>query len=235
MLVLKINTEKEFVKKRKGVFSKKSISVQSNGVVRSTVNINGVKAIVMELPLAATKTEEFNTLLKMYSGRLLCANTDNDNSHIINADYLFSPKAYYQRALLSSLVNQVKIISADCSRVCMKVEAFFICKELYSLVKVFKDVTINTKPSALTTQFVSQCYNDFGAIVKIKSDYIALSNTVLVDLDKADEKGRLIINACGKEYFLYPDSTYFECNAEYNKLQGFNIDYNLLCAAFSGK
>lgn len=232
MLVLKIDTEREAIKKRKGVFNKKTNNVVSSGVVRSTVNINGVNAVVMELPLSATKTEEFATLLNMYSGRLLCS---SNNCTVISADYLFSAKSYYQRALLSSLVNQAKIISADCNSVCVKIKDFFICNELYRLVKIFKNVTIITAVNALTNEFADKCYYEYGAKVKIKGNHTPLTGSVLINLDNADEKGRLIINACGKECLLYPDSTYFENNAEYNKLHGFDIEHNLICAAFSGK
>ena len=121
MLILKFNDERESFKKPKKRFYKK---VKNNEYKRYSLNINGKAAIVLELTEKDLQCEDVLTLLKIYKGRVLVSSAYADEE--ILKEYLFNPRDYYQRALLSSLVNQMKTVNKDWKNVSVKIDDFIL-------------------------------------------------------------------------------------------------------------
>ncbi len=233
MLVLKITDEREKIKKVKGVFRKKIIYEKNEEIKRYSLNVNGKTVVVLELPEVKLESEDVLTLLKVYEGRVLTSK-ENVNNPLLQ-EYLFDPKEYYQRAVLSSLINQMKTVNKEWKNVNIKVTDFLPFKELFEIVKISKSVVLITEKSVLTEKFINDCYYEFGAIVTIKGDCIPLKYDIFLNLEEIDNNGKLMIEVKGKDFLLYPDMTYFQENPEYQKLLPFNIEHNIICAAFSGK
>ena len=232
MLILKINEETEKIKRIKGVFRKKIIYEEATDIKRYSISINGKNAIALELPYKEIENEDVLSLLKIYKGRVLVAEEYYNNRML--KDYLFVPKAYCQRAILSSFKNQLITVGRDWKNVCVKTTDFVPFQELFQIVKKSKALTLITEKSVLTDKFLEECYYELGAIVSVKEACPAKTD-VYLDLDMIDAKGRLMINSGGRDYILYPDAMYFDDNEEYHKLSSFNIDHNKIQAAFSDK
>lgn len=230
MLVLKINGEREKIKKVKGLFRKKIFYETPEDIKRYSVEVKGKKVLVLELTEKDLDKEDVITLLKMYKGRVLVSE-DNINYELLK-EYLFDPKAYFQRAVLSSLKNQIRTVNKEWKNICIKIDDFSPFTELFELVKISKKVTFITQKNPTTNKFLNDCYYEFGAMVSVKGE-CSSENDVFLDLDKIDGNGKLMINVKGKSFLLYPDTTYFTGDEEYKKLVNFNIHHNLICAAFS--
>lgn len=230
MLILKINEEREGIKKTKGVFRKKIIYEKAKDIKRYSININGKNVIVLELPGNEIGSKDVLSLLKVYNGRVLVPQNYYHNE--ILKTYLFDPNEYFKRAILSSLKNQIRTVCKDWKNVCIKTNEFSPSKELFEIVKISKSLTLLTTKSRLTEEFVNECYYELGAIVFIKESS-PLYADVFLDLEQIDSKGQLTVSAKGREHILYTDASYFEDKDEYKKLSIFNIDHNQICAAFS--
>ena len=230
--ILKINEEREKIRRTKGIFRKKIIYEKTNDIKRYSINVNGKTVTVLELSAGEIGDDDFLSLLKIYKGRVLVSEEYYCND--ILEGYLFDPREYYQRAILSSLKNQIRTVNRDWINVCIKTDEFSPFEELFQIVKISKTLTLITQRSALTDKFLKECYYEFGAIVSVK-EVCPLQTDVFLDLDLIDEKGKLMINVRGREFILYPDATYFDGNEEYQKLLMFNIEHNKICAAFSDK
>lgn len=230
MLILKFNEERERFKKSEKRFYKK---VKNNEYKRYSLNINGKAAIVLELTEKDLQCEDVLTLLKIYKGRVLVSSAYADEE--ILKEYLFNPRDYYQRALLSSLVNQMKTVNKDWKNVSVKIDDFTPFKEFYELVRISKTVTIITNSNVFTYKFLKECYYEYGAIVTVKKDVSTEMSDVFLDLNEIDNNGKLMINVKGKEFLLYPDTRYFDNYVEYQKLLPFQIEHNIICSAFSDK
>lgn len=233
MLILKLTDERDEKKKVKGIFRKRIIYENREGIKRYSVNVNGKNIIVVELPKNMLECEDVLTLLKIYKGSVLVS-TDDADINILKKS-LFSPEEYYQRAVLSSLVNQIKSFNNEWKIICIKTESFKPFKELFEVVKISKSVILITKENTLTDKFLNECYYEYGSVVRIKGAEQFLKYDVFLNLDEVDDKGKLIINVKGKDFLLYPDVSYFQDNTEYQKLLPFNIEHNIICAAFSDK
>ncbi len=233
MLILKFDDEREKIDNTKKRLFKKSRALRNNELKRYSINVNGKAAIVLELTEKDLQYEEVLTLLKIYKGRVLV--TSKYKNEEILKEYLYSPKEYYQRALISSLVNQIKSVNKDWKNICVKIKSFFPFKEFYELVRISKAVAILTEANAYTHKFSEDCYYDFGAIVSVKTEISTNKFDIILDLDSIDNNGKLMINVKGKEFLLYPDMRFFENNTEYQKLLQYNIEHNIICAAFSNK
>lgn len=232
MLILKINEEREKIKRIKGIFRKKIIYEKLEDIKRYSINVNGKTVTVLELSASEIGNDDFLSLLKIYKGRVLVSEEYYRND--ILKDYLFDPREYYKRAILSSFKNQIRTVRKDWNNVCIKTDEFSPFKELFEIVKISKTLTLVTQRSTLTDEFVNECYYEFGAIIFLK-EACPLQTDVFLNLDLIDAKGKLMINVRGREFILYPDATYFDGNEEYQKLLMFNVDHNKICAAFSDK
>lgn len=233
MLVLDFVDEREDIKRLKKRFYRKKEFKRADDLKRYSVNVNGKTVIVLELTEKDLQSEDVLTLLKIYKGRLLVA-SKYSNKELLK-EYLFSSSEYYQRALLSSLINQIKTVNKDWKNICIKTEVFSPFKELYELVKISKTVSIITANNVLTDVFLKKCYYEYGAIVSLKNEINPQKTDVFLDLDVIDDNGKLMINIKGKDYLLYPDTRYFEGCVEYQKLSEYNIEHNIICSAFSNK
>lgn len=233
LLVLNFINEREKTENTKKRFFKKNRTSNENELNRFSINVNGKNAIVLELRKKDLQCEDVLRLLKIYKGRVLVA-SKYKNEEILK-EYLYSPKEYYQRALISSLVNQIKSVNKDWKNICVKIKSFFPFKEFYELVRISKAVAILTEANAYTHKFSKDCYYDFGAIVSVKTEISTNKFDIILDLDSIDDNGKLMINVKGKEFLLYPDMRFFENNTEYQKLLQCNIEHNIICAAFSNK
>ncbi len=233
LLVLDFVDERENIKDVKKRFKKKKKLKSERDFKRYSVNVNGKNAIVLELTEKDLHSEDVLTLLKIYKGRVLVS-SKYANNELLN-EYVFSPKEYYQRALLSSLINQIKTVNRDWKNICIKIKSFSPFKELYELVRISKTVTMITPDNALTDKFLKECYYEYGTVVSFKNEITAQRYDVFLDLDEVDNKGKLMINVNGKEFLLYSDTRYFENCSEYQKLFPFNMEHNIICAAFSLK
>lgn len=200
---------------------------------RYSVNVNGRNVTILEITKKDLKKDDVLTLLKIYKGRVLVPDKFSEKENL--KEYLFSPKEYYRRALLSSLINQIKTVNKEWKSVTIKTEVFKPFKELYELVRISKSVIIQTEANSYTGKFINDCYYEYGAIVPIKKEITSTKNDVYLNLDEIDNKGKLMINARGKDFLLYPDIRYFEICSEYQKLSQYNIEHNLICSAFSDK
>lgn len=232
MLVLDFIEDKEEIKVRKTGFRKRKFSNREKELKRYSINVNGRNVVVLELTEGDLYNEDVLSLLKIYKGRVLAPIENQSNNLLL--DYTFNPKEYYQRAILSSLIKQIKTINREWRTVNIEVEDFFLCNELYELVKITKRVNIKTSQNALTDKFTKLCYYEYGSVITFK-DSLSEKYDVVLRLDEVDEKGKLMINAGGKECLLYSDGKYFESSTEYQKLYHFNIEHNIICSAFSDK
>ncbi len=219
------NTKKRIFKKNK--------ALKKNELNRYSINIKGKNILVLDLSEKDLMREDVITLLKIYKGRVLVPSKYQNEENI--ESYLFNPKEYYQRALLSSLINQIKTVNKDWKNLCVKTEKFSPYKELYEIVRISKTVSIITSDNPYTDKFKKECYYEYGAIVSVKNDEEKHKFDIFLDLDKIDNKGKLMINVKEKEFLLYPDVRYFENKPDYQKLLPFNIEHNIICSAFSDK
>ncbi len=233
MLVLKFIDEREDVEKNKKHFFNKGRKIQNNKINRYSININGKNVLVLELREKDLLREDVLTLLKVYKDRVLVS--EKYKNFEMLKEYIYSPKEYYQRALISSLVNQMKTVNKDWKNICIKTERFLPFKELYELVRISKKVTIIAENNSYTEKFSKDCYYEYGAIISVKKDDSKLRNDAYLDLDKVDDSGKLMINVNTKDFILYPDARYFEICPEYEKLLSFDIEHNIICAVFSNK
>ena len=230
MLILKFNDERENLKKTKKRFHKK---VKINEYKRYSININGKTITVLELTAKDLQCEDVLTLLKIYKGRVLVSSAYAYDK--ILKEYLFNLKEYYQRSLLSSLINQIKTVNTDWKNICIKIEKFSPYKEFYELVRISKTVTIITSNNASTEKFKNDCYYEYGAIVSVKNDEISINKDVFLDLEAIDNNRKIMVDVKGKGFVLYSDVRYFEKFPDYEKLLPFDIEHNIICAAFSNK
>ncbi len=231
MLILKITEEREQRIKNKGRFRKKVVYENYDQINRYTINVSGKNVVVLELSEKNLENEDVATILRVYNNRVLVEEKYKRNKILVN--YLFNPKAYYQRAVLSSLTNQIKTLNKDWQNICVKLKFFLPFNEFFSLVKISKNVTVITDESNLTDMFLNRCFCEYGAVVKLKNECATTDFDVFLDLDAIDNKGKVMIEVKGKTFLLYPDNTYFSNDAEYEKLQCFNLEHNEMCAAFS--
>ncbi len=200
---------------------------------RYSVNVNGRNVTILEITKKDLKKDDVLTLLKIYKGRVLVSERFMGNEDL--KEYLHSPKEYYQRALLSSLINQIKTVNREWKNIAVKTECFTPFKEFYELVRISKAVSIFTEANSYTDKFLNDCYYEYGAIVSVKKEITSTKSDICLNLDKIDNNGKLMINAKGKDFLLYPDIRYFDICSEYQKLSQYNIEHNLICSAFSDK
>lgn len=233
MLILNFVDERENEEKNKKRFIRKLRKKQNNMINRYSINVNGKNVLVLELTEKDIIEEDVLALLKIYKGRVLVSEKYK-NSEMVK-EYLYSPKEYYQRALISSLVNQIKTVNKDWKSVCIRTECFVPFKELYQLVKISKKVTIIGENNIYTEKFSKDCYYEYGAIVLVKKENSELKYDVFMDLDEVDNSGKLMINVNAKDFILYSDTRYFESCTEYQKLLPFYLEHNTICSAFSNK
>ena len=229
MLILNLNCEGQYNKKVKKRYLK---TRKNNSLERYSINVNGKNAIVLELTEDDLSNSDVLTLLKIYKGRVLASVEYVCKENI--KEYLFDPVDYYKRALISSLINQLKTINRDWMSVSIKTKCFKPFKELYELVRISKAITIITDNNASTHKFLNECYNEYGAIVSVDKECYK-RDAVFMNLDEIDNKGKLMISVKGREFLLYPDNRYFENSVEYQKLSKYNIEHSIICAAFSDK
>lgn len=175
-------------------------------------------------------SEGFIKLIKMFSGKILVCDDDRINNII--APYLFDVKPYFKEAVISSLVNWV---SRDKSidTLCIKDENLKISPKLEDLVRVCKNIIIETEPTIELERFCDECYMNYGAFVKVTNFYKSRGEGVyfnVADID-ADGKGTILID--GKESIVYPDPAFFSCNEQLKHLLKYKISIKNLCAAFS--
>ncbi len=232
MLILDFVDERECVKNNKRIFKKKRSIEKDRGFKRYSINVNGKNVIVLELTEKDLKKEDVLTLLKIYKDRVLIPEKYKGIEML--KEYIYDPKEYYQRALLSSFVNQIKCVNKEWKCVSIKISDFKPFKEFYEIVRLSKMVTILTPTNTYTEKFLNDCYYEYGAVVTIGKENLIKSG-VYLDLDKIDNNGRLMINVKGKDFLLYPDIRYFEKYPEYQKLLSYNIEHNVVCAVFSDK
>lgn len=233
MLVLNFSDEREDVEKNKKHFFKKHRKNNNNKINRYSINVNGKNVLVLELTEKDLLKEDVRALLKIYKGRVLMPEKYKNFEGV--KEYLYSPKEYYQRALISSLVNQIKTVNKDWKNICIRTENFEPLKELYELVRISKKVTIIGENNLHTEKFSKDCYYEYGAIVSVKREISGLKYDVFLNLDEVDNSGKLMINVNTKDFILYPDTRYFESCTEYQKLVAFCLDYNTICSVFSNK
>ncbi len=233
MLLLDFVDERELLKKQKRKIFRKKESEKNSVIKRDSINVNGKNVTILELSERDLEKEDVLTLLKIYKGKVLVS--EKFKKKDLLKEYLYSPEKYYQRALLSSLINQVKTVNREWKFVVVKISGFSPFKEFYELVRISKSVIIITETNSSIEKFLNDCYYEYGAIVSIKKENISIKNDVYLDLDIFDSNGKLMINAKGKEFLLYPDIRYFENCSEYQKLAPYNIEYNIICSAFSNK
>ena len=229
MLILKFCEEKECVKKRNIRFRNKT---KNNDFARYSINVNGKTAVVLELTRKDLKNEDVLKLLRVYKGKVLVP--AEYKSEDVFKECVFYPNEYYQRALLSSFIKQVKSGNNDWKHICIKTDVFSPFKELYELVKLSKTVLIVAPENIYTHKFSKECYYEYGAIINISEENIKGDYDVIIDLNLIDD-GKLMINVKGKDCLLYPDMSFFEDNEEYKNVLPYNIEHNLICAAFSNK
>ena len=233
MLVLDFVDERAVDEKSKRKIFRKKVRENNKELKRYSVNVNGKNVTILEITEKDLKKDDVLTLLKIYKGRVLVPDKFKEKENL--KEYLYSPKEYYHRALLSSLINQIKTVNKEWKNVTVKTEVFKPFKEFYELVRISKSVIILTEANSYTEKFMDDCYYEYGAIVIIKKEITLTKNDVYLNLDKIDNKGKLMINAKGKDFLLYPDIKYFEVYSEYQKLSPYNIESNLICSAFSDK
>ncbi len=229
MLILKFSEERECVKKRNKRFR---IKTQNNDFFRYSINVNEKTAVVLELTRKDLNNEDVLKLLNIYKGKVLVPAEYKEENLL--EEYIFNPKEYYQRALLSSFIKQMKSGNNNWKYICIKTDAFSPFKELYELVKISKTFFIITPENTYTYNFAKQCYYEYGAIITVRERTIKRDFDVFIDLDLV-ENGKLMINVRGKDCLLYPDMSFFEDNEDYKNVVPYNIEHNLICAAFSDK
>ncbi len=230
MLVLKFNKDKENVKKKRHVFRRKKDNINIPELNRYSINVNGKQVLVLELTERELIDENVTALLKIYKGKVLVPE-GYKNVEVLK-EYLFEPKEYYQRAVLSSLKKQIRTVNKEWNNICIKFDNFSPFQEFFEIVQLSKSVNLITPKNPQSIKFVNDCYNEFGAIVFLNGAYSS-ERSVLLDLDKIDSSGRLLIKVKEKDFILYPDTTYFQQKDEFKKLSTFNVEHNIICAAFS--
>ncbi|MGN1315615.1 MAG: hypothetical protein ACI4VW_00970 [Acutalibacteraceae bacterium] len=233
MLILKITDEVHGNRRNRNFLRKKTVNENLYDFRRSSVRVNGKNVVVLEITESSMDCDDVQTLLKIYQGRILLSKGKEDVQ--VPESMLFNPNKYYMRAILSSLANQINTVNKEWKRIFIKIDDFEPFKEFYRIVKLSKSLCLQTQKNSSTNNFVNTCYNEYGAVVKIREECNTDSYDVFLNLEEIDKSGKLIIDINGTPTLLYPDITYFENDSEYQKLACFGIDYNIICAAFSDK
>ncbi len=233
MLILDFVDEIGLVKESKKRLLKKRKNEKNSGIKRYNINVNARNVTILEITEKDLKKDDVLTLLKVYKGRVLVPEKYKENENL--KDYLYSPKEYYQRAMLSSLINQIKTINKEWKNICIKIDEFSPYKELYEIVRISKTVSVITLDNQFTEKFKKECYYEYGTFISVKDDESKCKSDVFLDLDAVDNNGRLMIKVKEKEFLLYPDMRYFENQPYYQILLPFNIEHNIICSAFSDK
>lgn len=232
MLILKVTERTIDNTKSRHFFRKRKNNVNSEDFKRSSLKVMGTNVVVLETYSDKLECEDMERLIKAYEGRILLP----ENSNItLPEEVLFNPKRYYMRAVLSSLINQIRTVHGDWRRICIKIDEFEPFKELYKVVEISKSLCLLTKRNSGVNKFVDACYNEYGAVVSVKENIEPSFWNVFLDLEKTDKRGRLIVEENGVPLVLYPDAAYFENKEEYRAVLNYGVEHKTVCAAFSDK
>lgn len=230
MLIIKIIPEREGREKLKG---KRKKQKQKNELIkRFSVNINTTCATVLELPCSELKNPDIEKLFKIYKGRILLS--ENAPKNTVPEEYLFNPKPYFNRALLSALSKQMIFLSKDNRSFCLKYPDFSPTVTMSEIVRYARSFTLITPKSTLAQQFKEECYETLGAIITVKEEEPNIDKfDVFADFTKTDENAKLIMTVKGKDAVLYPDPEFFRCKNKIDMAFSYGINEKIACAAFA--
>ena len=231
MLILDFYNEIETLKKKK--LRRKIKKTDKRSLNRYSFKVNGKNVVVLELTKNDLESEDVQTLLKIYKGRVLVSENYREEEAL--QEFLYNPEEYYQRAILSSFFNQVRAVNKEWNDICIKVGNFSPFKELYEIVRISKRVTILTERNGCTEKFSRDCYYRYGAIVSVIKEMPERKTDVYLNLDEIEITGKLMIKVKDKDFILYPDTRYFDNSSEYQKLLPYNIEHKIICSVFSDK
>lgn len=185
---------------------------------------------ILSISESLLDSEDFFKLIKMFSGKILACDDDRINSII--EPYRYDVKPYFKEAVLSSLVNLV-VCDKSIDTICIKDEKIKISPKLADLVRLCKNIIIETEPTIELQRFCDECYMNYGAFVKVTSFYSNRGKGVYFNTNDIDSEGKGTIFLEGKESIIYPDPTFFLCNEQLKNLLKYKISVKTLCAAFS--
>lgn len=226
MLILDI--QNAVVKERKRFFKRKLQPEQ--GIERSNFKYNEKIHNIVSVPENLLEADELLKLLKVFKGQVLVC--DDERINEIAEPYRFNPLPYFKEALYSSLYNLI-LSEKNIKSVCIKDDAFMCSKRLTEIVKVSKNIIIETEPNLETQRFCDECYYNYGAFVRITRFCTNKDKGVYFNTADIDNEGKSMVLIDGKEALIYPDPKYFNCDNKLKELLKYKIPIKTLCAGFS--
>ena len=211
----------------KGRFFKKQIRIDP--FKRSCISICGKNCSVIEFEESVLPTLDIERLLNTFRGQIIA--TRSVSEKIIPCEYRFDYKPYYKRALLSSLSNNLGKNMSGIS-ICVSDDDFQFSDEYCKLANGVKTFTLVSQENNETDKFCNYCFIEHGNFISVEKT-VTKTFDVIIDFQKIDNNGRIIITKEGNEQLLYPDPKYFLIKDEFLGLINMGIDPKILCAAFS--
>ncbi len=196
---------------------------------RSNFKYNNKVHAIISISENMLESERFSKLIKLFDGQILACDDSRINDVI--DDYRFDVKPYYKEAVFSSLCN---FMSCDkgINTICIRSNDFEQTTKILELVKLCKNVVLETEPTIELQRFCDECYLNFGAFINITEVYKNRDDGIYFDTDNIDfdGKGTILIN--GKESVIYPDPRYFYFDDELKDLLKYKIPIKHICAGF---
>ncbi len=226
MLIIKMlseNNEKTTRKRKR----KKNEAV----INRYSVNINTSNLTVIELPPSELNNPDVKKLININKGEILLSEDVLKNT--IPEEYLFNPKTYFNKALLSSLSKQMLFLKENYQSVCIIYPDFEPQTSMLEIVRYARTFTLITKQTPLTEKFKEECFYNYGAIISVKETEPEINKyDIYADFNKTDENAKLMLYLRGLSTLLNADPDYFQYKSGLDVITSYGIDNKTACAAF---
>lgn len=198
---------------------------------RQTDYINGKPFYIIECDKSFLKSEEMNKLLCAYKGKVF-SQTNEIAKEI--GEYLFNPRDYYIRALLSSMLR-ISEFQESFESLCIKCSNLCESEELYEIIKKIKYVSIVSEDTFEIKKIKKNSFILFGTFINVIPKIPPLDFDAFIDLNKITDDCRCEFLFKGKSLTLYTDNSYFEVNEQVNILLSHGIDKKTACAFCNSK
>lgn len=226
MLIIKLLSEnnKKTTKKRK---RKKNEPV----INRYSININTSNLTVIELPPSELNNPDVKKLINIHKGEILLSEISLKNA--IPEEYLFNPKPYFNKALLSSLSKQMIFLKEKYQSVCIVYPDFEPHTSMLEIVRYARSFTLITKQNLLTENFKEDCFYNYGAIISVKETEPEINRyDIYADFNKTEDNAKLMLYLKGLPTLLNADPDYFQYKSELDVITSYGIDNKTAYAAF---
>lgn len=231
MLIIEIKEEE--TENQKGFWFKRNKRKPKSTIERQSLKLGREIHTILKMPVCECENPEFKRLKNFYKGKILVP----VNTEIQTAldGFLFDPKQYYKRALLSSLN---KILSENANKygtVCISDSEFLITREYTNTAKIVKNLVLITQKNINTQKFADYCYFNLGSVPQIKECAVFYDWDIFLNFDRIFDDATVQIHFKDGKKILHPDSDYFVCDESFYNIISCGILVKTVCAAFEVK